>query len=94
MREMLAVGFNVYAVRNTTRRQERTAVVDRVDHSGRNARAVADALESPRRLLGVDIGIRARPDCRVEIDSTRFVDAEVVVGSDYLLFFPGARPAH
>uniref|UniRef100_A0A7C4CEZ2 LytR family transcriptional regulator n=1 Tax=candidate division WOR-3 bacterium TaxID=2052148 RepID=A0A7C4CEZ2_UNCW3 len=94
MREMLVAGFNVYAARNSGQRRERTAVVDRVDRGGRNARAVAEALKVPRSLFGVDIGIRAMPDCVVDIDSTRFVDVEVVIGSDYRVFFPGAGPNH
>ncbi|MEO0077402.1 MAG: LytR C-terminal domain-containing protein [candidate division WOR-3 bacterium] len=94
MREMLAAGFNVYAVRNSTQHWGHTTVVDRLDPEGRNACIVSEALEVPRCFLGIDIGLRVRPECRVEIDSTRYVDAEVVVGSDYRLFFPGARPAH
>lgn len=91
MREMLAAGFNVYAVRNSDRYLERTIVIDRMDRNGRNACAVARALEVPRCLLGLDFGLRARPECGVEIDSTKFVDAEVVIGSDYPVFFPNAR---
>lgn len=87
--ELLRRGFDVYDVGNCDSVFERTVVVDLRDPAGGRAEAVAEELAVRRRFLFFPRRERVLPASRVELDSNRYVDLRLVVGNDYLEFFPG-----
>jgi hypothetical protein len=83
---VVARGFDVYGCSNASQVRDETAVVDLRDPQGSYARAVADALGRSACIYGVPLGKRRRPIVEVSLDSTRYVEAMLVVGKDYALF--------
>jgi len=86
--------FDVRMVGNVDSVYNETTLVERVDPAGSHARRIAEYLGVQRRLLGLPFGDKQHPLITVELDSSRYVDVSIVVGSDYEVFLPDAVPLH
>lgn len=87
--DLEARGFGVYSVRSATELSERTIVVDLLDPDGGNAYKVARALSVRKRILSLPLGKRVWPEVLARVDSSRFLEVQVVAGQDYRAFFSG-----
>jgi hypothetical protein len=92
--ELQMRGFNVYTVRADREPSARTTVVDLRDSTGRNAEKMARALSVQRHWRKLPLGPRAVPETRVELDSSRYLEVRLVVGSDYRRFFADVVPLY
>jgi len=93
-RELLNRGFNIYGTDDTQTHYHQTVVVDLRDPEGKNARAVALALAVRKRIFALRWGGMIMPAVEVRLDSSRFEDAEIIIGDDYRQFFPQAVPLY
>ncbi len=92
--ELLSRGFNVYGTGDAVVHYQRTVVRDLRDPQGKTAQAVARALAVKRRFLCFHWGEQITPEVEVEIDSSRFIDVEIILGDDYQRFFPQVVPLY
>jgi hypothetical protein len=92
--ELQMRGFDVYAVRADRERSPLTTVVDLRDPTGRNAQRVARALSIQRHWRKLPLGPKAVPETRVELDSSRYLEVRLVVGSDYRRVFADVVPLY
>ncbi|MGQ9707592.1 MAG: LytR C-terminal domain-containing protein [bacterium] len=91
---LLNRGFNVYGTDDYPIHCQQTTVVDLRDPAGKNARALALVLAVRKRFLFFRLPSRVMPVVEVRLDSSRFVDAEIILGADYKQFFPGVVPLY
>lgn len=92
--ELQARGYDVYSVLGSSETRARTAVVDLRDPSGRTAAKVARALSFRRHWGRFPYGHWITPAHAVAIDSARYLEIRLVVGSDYRRFFPNVIPLY
>ncbi len=86
--ELEARGFCVYGVSNAAESIRHTVIVDLLDPNGGYAHKVARALSVRKRFLFLPLQERLWPETTVRIDSTRFLEVQVVAGQDFRKFFP------
>ncbi len=87
--ELKLRGFDVYDVGDADGYHKRTVVVDLRDPTGGNARKIAAALTVQPRFWFVPRGDKLIPEVTVQLDSSRYLEAGIVLGEDYFRFFPG-----
>ena len=92
--ELQMRGYDVYAVRDGREHSTRTTVVDLREPTGRNARTIAQALSVQRHWRKLPLGPKAVPETRVELDSVRYLEVQLVIGDDYRRFFADVVPLY
>ncbi len=92
--ELQTRGYNVYSTGDAQRRTEKTTVVDLRDPTGAAAGLVARALgvEAQSRIWDIPLAAAVGPLVAVEVDSSRYLELRLVLGSDWQRFFPQVRP--
>lgn len=93
-RELLNRKFNVYGAADAGRHYQRTVVVDLRHSDGKMASEVARALAIRKKFLFFHWGKPVAPLVEVRVDSSRFVDVEIIIGDDYQRFFPQVIPLY
>lgn len=87
------LGFDVYQVKTGQYQIEKTMVIDRLSREAENAQIIGDALKKRERKLFLSFiplpwYKEFRPVVAIEIDSTLYLEATVILGKDYNKFFP------
>ena len=87
-------GYDVYGNRNNDEILERTRIVDRIDAQMTYARELQKALTVPARRIGPMLIVPARrPEITSRVDPLLYLEATVLLGSDYRTFFSAtSRP--
>jgi hypothetical protein len=86
--ELQLRGFDVYSVTGQDSIFAATTVVDLRDPGCANARKVADALGFQPRWWRIPLGSVVSPATSAGLDSSRYLEARLVVGKDFRRFFP------
>jgi hypothetical protein len=82
------IGFDVYDDKKDVEIRPRTRIVDRRDPDMKYARELRNAVMFPARKLGPFlIQARKQPEIGGQLDSLLYLEATVVLGSDYRTFF-------
>jgi hypothetical protein len=90
--ELQLRGYDVYNVLGGSEPQRRTTVLDLRDRSGHRAAEVAKSLRVRRHFWRFHYGDWLVPAHEVALDSSRYLEIRLVVGSDYRQFFPTVIP--
>jgi hypothetical protein len=90
VRDYLALsGFDIYEDRNNDEILPHTRIIDRLDPQMGYAREIQKFLTVPGRRLGpVTIRRRGQPEIGSKVDSLLYLEATVLLGTDYATFFP------
>jgi len=92
--EMQMRGFDVYSVKAEPKPVPATTVVDLRSPTGANATIVAQALSVQKKWWRIPLHPRRFPLTVVALDSSRYLEARLVVGQDFKVFFPDVEPLH
>jgi hypothetical protein len=86
--ELQLRGFDVYSVTGQDSVFAATTVVDLRDPGRANALRLADALGFQPKWWRIPLGSRVVPATSAGLDSSRYLEARLVVGKDFRRFFP------
>jgi hypothetical protein len=83
------IGFDVYGIRTAQKEIEKTTIVDRVDSSMKNAKAAAKLLAKKKKVVFFMPWYKEiMPVIALDIDSTLYLEATIILGKDYQQFIP------
>jgi len=82
------LGFNVYDVSYDKDTLPKTIVVERTDQDMKNAQILAKAIMQKKKRGFLRLETKIMPEIKKDIDSALFIDASLILGKDFSVYFP------